>query len=186
MSAMMETLLADQRRIEGKASAPAPKFGRADRIISEGHAKRIAYRQRFPDADTVMVFGAQTGYLHGEIQRLCNEADALTFKRDADLLYFEVTCDELDRDVWAGISYYPGSPERITSAAYFERTGDPGDPGAAEEIELMEVWANGVDIASVLLERVAEQILQSAVNALHAQQAKEREADCAEVFGVEP
>lgn len=175
MGNLMNTLLLDQRRIEDRRTPPQPPVSRAARIIAAGHAERTSYRHRFPNADTAMVFGSQVGYLHGEIQRLCAEAEALTFERDKDLLYFEVTCDELGRDVWAGILYEPGSAERITSARYFSETGDPGDPGAPEYFELQEVWANGVDIAPVLLERVSEQILQSAVNALHAQQAKDRE-----------
>lgn len=178
MSNLMNTLLQDQRRSEDRSTPPTPIVSRSERIIAAGHAQRTAYRHRNPDADTSMVYGAQVGYLHGEIKRLCGKIDALMYyERDADLLYFEVTCEELGCDVWAGVNYEPGSPERITSAAYFEKTGDPGDPGESEETELMEVWANGIDIAAVLIERVSEQILQSAIDQMRARQAKAREGD---------
>lgn len=180
MSNMMDTLLADQRRIEERRAAPThpePPVSRAERIIAAGHAARTAYRCRHPDADTAMVFGAQIGYLHGEVRRLCAEAERLNIERDKDLEYIEVTHADLACDVTVGVTYEPGSPARITSASYFERTGDPGDPGDPEELDVVEVWVNGVEISAVLSEQVRERLADNALEKLHAIQAKAREGD---------
>lgn len=154
MSSCLETLLADQRKIEDRRAPPkAPdqmSIGRAATIIANGHKARMAYRCKYPDADTAMVYGAQIGYLHGEIRRLCDEIDAsAAFERDPELLYFKVPCDEMDADVWAGVMY------------------DPGDYETGESTELMEVWVGCVNVAQTLDNRVADQILDNAVKALH-------------------
>lgn len=174
----MDILLEDQRKIEQRKAAPPPvQITRADRIIAEGDARRMSYRKLNPSADTAMVYGAQVGYLHAKVRMLDAETEALNVVPDANLEYIEVGCDELGCDVTVGFSYEPGSPASITSALYFERTGDPGDPGYSEELEVQEVWANGVDIAAVLLERVSVQIATAALDKIHALQAKGREQD---------
>ena len=177
MSTLMNTLLQDQRRIEDRRTPPAVPVTRAERIIAAGHAQRTAYRQRFPDADTAMVYGEQIGYLHGEVKRLCNEAEAMTIERDKDLEYIEVTHPDIASDVTVGVTYEPGSPARITSARYFSETGDPGDPGEPEYIEVNEVWVNGVEIAAVLNQHVLDQLSDYALEKIHAIQAKAREGD---------
>lgn len=155
---------------------PSP-ITRAERIIASGHGRRVAFGKLNPSADTAMVYGAQIGYLHGEVQRLCAELESFNIVRDPDLGYCTVCCDELGADVLVGYSYEPGSPERITSGAYYERTGDPGDPGDPESIEVMEVWCNGMDIAGAILERVAEQLSASALDKVHADQEYQRDSD---------
>ena len=53
---------------------------------------------------------------------------------------------------------------------------DPGDMGEPETLDVMEVWVNGVDIAAVLLERVAEQISDAVLNKIAAEYEAARDA----------
>lgn len=94
MSTMLDTLLADTRRIEVAATrcydgsiksvlrviAPAT---RADKIIAAGNAERVKYRAANYAADTAMIYGQQIGFLHGEVRRLCDELDAMRNPEDA-------------------------------------------------------------------------------------------------------
>ena len=177
MSAVMEILLADQRRMEAlRDVTPSSPPSRADRLIAEGERRRLAYRSLSPNADAGMVYGAQIGYLHAQVRILCAEAEALSITRDADLQYITVDCAALS-DVVVGFDYDAGSAPRITSARYFEQTGDPGDPGADEELTLSEAWVNGVELLAVLSESVIEQLEAAALAKIHAQQSKARETD---------
>ena len=178
MSTLLDVLLDDTQRLMERRSKPAPPapVSRADQIIAEGDRKRVAYRCMNPDADTAMVFGAQIGYLHAQVRILCAEAEALSITRDADLQYITVNCAALS-DVVVGFDYDAGSAPRITSARYFEQTGDPGDPGADEELTLSEAWVNGVELLAVLSESVIEQLEAAALAKIHAQQSKARETD---------
>lgn len=150
---------------------PPPVLSRADQIIAEGHERRIAYRKLTPGADTAMVYGVQIGYLHGMVRVLCNEAEALAAKRDPALRYLQVFCDELDCDVLVGFDYAPGEESKTW--------GPPEDcyEGSPEELTVCEVWLNGADIAAVLLERVAQQLTDAALAAVHDQQEQSRAAD---------
>lgn len=143
---------------------------RAERIKAEGERKCFAYRKLNPEADAAMIYGAQIGYLHGQIVALCNEAEALVAQRNPHMGYVEVFCDELDTDVLVGFDYTPGEESRTY--------GPPEDcyEGSPEELEVCEVWINGVDIAAVILERVAEQLTSAALEAVHAQQADARDS----------
>lgn len=178
MGDMMHTLYADQQRMERRATpVPLVPATRAEQIIAEGYRKRHAFRCAQPNADTGMVNGVQVGHLHGEVTRLCNELESFNITRNPDLHYESVYCSALDCDVDAGFNYEAGSPERITSAQYFERTGDPGDPGEAESLELMECWVNGANIIGGISETASEQIADAALEKYHARQAKARELD---------
>ena len=165
MGNMMQTLLEDQQRIERRAHPVlvAP-VSRADQIIAEGERRRVAYRAMNLNADTAMTFGAQTGYLHGEVRRLCNELESYTPTRDTNLAYAEVYCDELDCDVLVGYDYSPGEESKTY--------GPPENcyEGSPEELTVCEVWLNGADIAAVLLERVAEQLTEAALKHEHESQ----------------
>jgi hypothetical protein len=159
MSALLEALRTRQ---------PLPT--RAERIKAEGDRKRAAYSALNPAADAAMVFGAQIGYLHGQIVALCNEAEALVATRNPQLGYVEVFCDELDADVLVGFDYTPGEESRTY--------GPPENcyEGSPEELEVCEVWLNGADIAAVLLERVAEQLTAAALERVRQQQADARDS----------
>lgn len=79
MSAALDVLLADGQRLRERRAAPQPEkpASRADALIAEGDKKRRDYRRDHPTADTAMVYGAQIGYLHGQVRILCNEIEAL-------------------------------------------------------------------------------------------------------------
>ena len=178
MGNMMHTLYADQQRMERRAKpVPVVPATRAEQIVAEGYRKRHAFRCLNPDADTAMVNGSQVGYLHGEVVRLCNELESFNITRNPDLHYEDVYCSAMDADVTAGFDYEPGSPERITSACYFEQTGDPGDPGKDETLELMECWVNGANIIGGISEVASEQISEAALYKHLARMDKARELD---------
>ena len=130
---------------------------RADHIIATGEARRVSYRLLNPTADTAMLFGAQIGYLHGEIRRLDNELSAFCAVRDTNLGYAPVYCNELDCDVLVGYDYTPGEDSQTWGPPENCHEGSP------EELTVYEVWLNGADIAAVLLERVAEQLTEAAL-----------------------
>jgi hypothetical protein len=158
MGNMMHTLHEDQQRMERRSKpAPVVPASRADQIIAEGERRRVAYRQMNLNADTAMTFGAQIGYLHGEIQRLDAELQGYSATRDKNLGYATVYCNELDCDVLVGYDYSAGEDSRTY--------GPPEDchEGSPESLEICEVWLNGADIAAVLLERVAEQLTEAAL-----------------------
>ena len=161
--------LAVSRRAADREPQAAP-LSRADQIMAEGNRRRLAYRHMSPAADTAMVYGVQIGYLHGMVRELCNEAEALAAKRDPALRYLQVFCDELDCDVLVGFDYTPGEESK---------TWGPPDgcyEGSPEELEVCEVWLNGADIAAVLLERVAEQLTDAALERVRQQQADARDS----------
>lgn len=164
MSDNLDILLADQRRIEDRPMPAHPRLTRADQIIHEGDVRRMAYRKLNPSADAAMVYGAQIGYLHGEIRRLDGELQSYTPTRDTNLSYVAVYCDELDCDVLVGYDYSAGEDSQTS--------GPPENcyEGAPETMEVCEVWLNGADIAAVLLERVAEQLSDAALAHEHQSQ----------------
>jgi len=165
MSAVMDTLLADQRRMEDQRNVvPSIPPSRADQLIAEGDRRRLAYRCMNPKADTAMVYGTQVGYLHAQIRILCAEAEALAITRHADLQYVTIDCAALS-DVVVGYDYDAG------------RLAVPGDPGADEELTLSEAWVNGAELLAVLSDQVKEQLEAATLAKIHAKQAKARETD---------
>lgn len=142
---------------------PPPVLSRAEQIIAEGHARRVAYRKLNPNADTAMVYGAQIGYLHGQVQRLAAELDHYAVTRHPALHYRDAETDV--GTVTVGYAYEPGEADRITSAAYFERTGDPGNPGYPASVDVQEVWLNGADVylwvPGDVLDKLADEVLHA-------------------------
>mgnify|MGYP000417388502 FL=1 len=160
MSDLLDVLLSDGQRIGESRACPPPNkpATRADHIIAEGDRKRVAYRALNPDADTAMVFGAQVGYLHGQIQALDAELSTFCAVRDPALCYLTMRLPDVNAAVTVGYTYDPGSPASPTSAHTYVTTGDPGDPGEADEACIREVWLNGVDIGVLLCDETADAI----------------------------
>ena len=156
MSTLLESLLtpgqraqacqadAQTRRAADKI-APPPVLSRADKIIAEGNAKRVAYRDAHPGADLAMVFGAQIGHLHGEVKRLCAELAAFDATRSPGLEYREVSTRI--GEVIVGYAYLPDEPD-----------------GGASQVEVREVWCNGVDLHAWVpgdeLDRIGDEVLE--------------------------
>jgi len=160
MSDLLDVLLSDGQRISERRTAPPPNLPatRAEQIIAEGDRRRLAYRKLNPSADSAMVYGAQVGYLHGQIQALDAELSTFCAVRDPALCYLTMRLPDVNAAVTVGYTYDPGSPARPTSAHIYTTTGDPGDPGEADEASIREVWLNGVDIAVLLCDEAADAI----------------------------
>jgi hypothetical protein len=160
MSDLLDVLLSDGQRISERRAAPPPAqpATRADQIIAEGDRRRLAYRRLNPDADTAMVYGAQVGYLHGQIRALDAELSTFCAVRDPALCYLTMRLPDVNAAVTVGYTYDPGSPASPTSAYTYVTTGDPGDPGEADEACIREVWLNGVDIGVLLCDETADAI----------------------------
>ena len=166
MSHLMEILLEDRRLSEARpATATYTPASRADKLIAAGEHKRTAYRAAHPAADSAMVFGAQVGYLHGQVRKLCNECDMTSFPRDAKLLYVDVTHPEIEAVLTVGCTYSPGK-----TAQPF---GPPEDccEGEPEELEMCEIWVNGLNLAAVLSKKVTEEIEIDAFGVIQAAMA---------------
>ena len=178
----MHTLL-DQRRLTDLAADPdfkpaaAPKLTRADHMIASGHARRAAYRALNPNADTAMTYGAQIGYLHAQIRVLDDELQAFNVVRDSTLDYLTVDSPDFSTQLVVGFAYTPGCAASPTSAYTYVMTGDPGDPGESEELELTEVWVNGCELAGNLSDPVIESISAVLLTKLHLLESKAREQD---------
>ena len=150
MSELMDTLLADGKRLQEQQErrahpVPVAPATRAEQIVAEGERRRVAYRQMNLNADTAMTFGAQTGYLHGQVKRLCNEIEANAFKRNPALLYETVWCVKLAADVLVGFAFY-----------------------ADGDIDVQEVVVGGADIAAIACESVRDQVGEAAMGKMTA------------------
>lgn len=154
---------------------PPPVLSRGEQIVAEGDRRRRAYREMQPSADPAMVFGAQVGYLNGQVKSLCNELDGYRVQRDAGLHYRDVDADI--GTVTVGYTYNPGKPDRITSGAYFERTGDPGNPGYPSSIDVQEVWCNGVALFAWAPDGALDKMADTVLEAHEARIQAEAEAD---------
>lgn len=132
------------RRRRADRVDPPPVLSRADKIIKAGDDARRAYRDRWPGADTAMVYGAQIGHLHGEIRRLCAELEA---PRDPGLSYCDV--ESSVGTVVVGYGYLPAV--------------DEGDVILASQVEVREVYVCGVDLYRWVpddeLDRIADEVL---------------------------
>ena len=177
MNALMTTPLAAGQQERRTAPAIVPPVGRAERIIFDGERKRHAYRSLNPNADTAMVYGAQVGHLHGQVRMLCAELDVLDVVRDPTLDYLTIDSADFAVQLVVGYAYQAGTPSAPTSAYTYVTTGDPGDDGSPEELEIMEVWVNGVDVAHVLTESATETISAALLTKIRLLQAKGREMD---------
>ena len=157
MSDLLDVLLSDGQRIGERRTAPPPAqpATRADQIIAEGDSRRLAYRRLNPSADSAMVYGAQVGYLHGQIQALDAELSTFCAVRDPALCYLTMRLAEVNAAVTVGYTYDPGAPASPTSAHTYITTGDPGE---ADEACIREVWLNGVDIGVLLCDETADAI----------------------------
>ena len=135
---------------------PPPVLTRAEQIIAEGHARRVAYRHLNPGADTAMVYGAQIGYLHGQVQRLAAELDHYAVTRHPSLHYRDAETDI--GTVTVGYAY---TPEK-----------DEGDVILKSEVEVQEVWVNGCDVQAWVpgdvLDRLADEALEAHEAAMRA------------------
>ena len=160
MSDLLDVLLSDGQRISERRAAPPPNqpATRADQIIAEGDRRRLAFRKLNLTADSAMVYGAQVGYLHGQIQALDAELSTFCAVRDPALCYLTMRLPDVNAAVTVGYTYDPGSPASPTSAYTYATTGDPGDPGEADEACIREVWLNGVDIGVLLCDETQDAI----------------------------
>lgn len=154
---LAEFAAAQGERRAGPQPIPAPA-SRPDQIIAAGDAKRRAYIDSRPTADAAMAYGAQIGWLHGQVRILCAEAEALDAVRDDAFEYVDVIVPSLSCELTVGFTYEPGSPPAPTSPQFFELTGDPGDDGEAEELIVFEVWMRGVEISLALSDEANDQI----------------------------
>jgi hypothetical protein len=172
MSELLDVLLADGLRIGERRAAPPPNkpATRADQIIAEGDRKRHAYRTLNPNADTAMVFGAQIGYLHGQVRKLADEADTLNIRRDPKLVYDTVSTDDIPEAI-VGYTYTPGEDAQTWGPPENCHEGSP------EELEISEVWINGAELVAVLRDEVLEQIEAATLERAHQRQDKGREWD---------
>ena len=172
MSALLDVLLDDTQRLMERRSKPAPPapVSRADQIIAEGDRKRVAYRCMNPDADTAMVFGAQVGYLHGMVRKLVDECDALNIRRDTNLVYDTVSTADIPEAI-VGYTYTPGEDAQTWGPPENCHEGSP------EELEISEVWINGVELSGALKDEVLEQIEVATLKRAHQRQDKGREWD---------
>ena len=162
---------------ERRPPPAVPPAGRADKILFEGERRRHAYRSLNPSADTAMVYGAQVGYLHAQMRMLCAELDALNIVRDETLDYLTVDYLDISTQIVVGYAYEPGCQAKPTSAYTYVTTGDPGDPAESEELELVEVWVNGCDVAGVLSSDAIYSISEAVLAKIRLLQAKGREMD---------
>ena len=172
MSQLLDVLLDDTQRLLERRTKPAPPVPakRDDQIIAEGDRKRVAYRCANPNADTAMVFGAQIGYLHGMVRKLCSEAEALTIRRDPKLVYDTVSTVDIPEAI-VGYTYTPGEDAQTLGPPENCHEGSP------EELEVCEVWINGVELSAVLRDEVREQIEAATLEKAHQREAKAREWD---------
>lgn len=143
------------RRRADKADPP-PVLSRAEQIVAEGHAKRAIFGRVNPGADTVMVYGVQIGYLHGQVQRLCAELERYQVTRTPGLEYREI-----ETDIGAVLVGYTYLPELV---------GDEPGLGFPAAAEVVEVWCNGVDLHAWVpgdeLDRIGDLVLEQHEEAL--------------------
>lgn len=146
MSNLLDTLLAAGQQMQARrAAAPPPPpvhATRADRLIAEGDAKRVAYRRDNPTADSAMALSAQIGFLHAQLRLLDGMLAGFEPKYRHDVyLYTELYVPELGGQVVCGY------------------TVDPGQPGVAPSVCLEEVWVNGRDVSQGIAEDLAQQLI---------------------------
>lgn len=137
------------RRRRADKINPPPVVSRAEQIVAEGERRRRAYRDQWPAADQAMVFGAQVGFLHGEIKHLCAELELFEVTRTPGLDYRDVSTRI--GTVVVGYAYLPAADvdEHLTAPA---------------EVEVREVWCNGADLHAWVpddeLDRIGDQVLE--------------------------
>ena len=147
---------AQGERRAGPQPIPAP-VSRPDQIIAAGDQKRRAYLDTHQSADAAMAYGSQIGY-HGQVRKLCAEAEALEAERDQAFEYVDVSVPSLSCELTVGFTYDSGRRPAPTSPEFFELTGDPGDDGEADELIVFEVWMRGIEISVALNDEADEQI----------------------------
>ena len=131
---------------------------RAERLSNSSHADSMAHAKRVGDADPASTLHYECGLLHAHIGMLCGELDAFRPTRNPDLHYAEVTLDALGCEVWAALD---------------------------DEGTLTECWLHGTNIAALLTDGAADQLVQAMGEAafLASDQARiDRYADRMEDF----
>jgi hypothetical protein len=135
---------------------------RAEKLCDKAHHDAMRQSREAGEEDSASVQQRTLQNLREQIAGLCRDLSRYEPKRDKNLLYLDLTCDDLECEVVVGVEYEPGAPGVHTMA-----NGDPGYPDEPPSLHVSEVWLNGVDIGFVLEKPVCEQLTEAAWKEIH-------------------
>lgn len=153
-----------------------PSMVKARGICDVAERQASAMAARMGTADRASILQLELGMLAAQVANLCGQLKAFDPTYSTGLSYVDVTLAELDCDVTVGFEY------EAAEAAIYDVDHPGCGPGCEASVTVAEVWLNGADIATALMQSCIDQLTQAVWDKQADQLNDARESDAADRY----